>query len=380
MINDKNGKPFAFFKPDDEVANGPNNPNVEHRKPIPSKDDIFFYQVNSWDQGKARERQLLAEMLHVGTATRVPLGSDIQLTSDVFFDLEAQEKNEKARVQTKRGYVQEWMTDHKPMVYFAKEYNAQDPKIDEEAFLSHKNPILDQVSLDQYQELAINDLLIYNEDRHAANLLVSFDKGSKPNLILIDQDLIFPWKLKSLHGVNHHEKSKMPFTEASLKIIRELDPELIGAMVAKMDLSEQAPINAKVMAMVIKRFAEAGATLHDIDSFVSLGDRGKDGVSQLWKIMEEVRETAVNSLSEDEKGAYNYAGWLRRADWCETVKKEWCHTVAAEAQAEAALWQKNYQKNEAEKLQAKVDKGYWKEIERRLDIEIQKYKENKKIT
>lgn len=46
--------------PDDEKNWGPCNRLLDHRRPYPSDEDIYFHQMSSFEQGQASARQYLA--------------------------------------------------------------------------------------------------------------------------------------------------------------------------------------------------------------------------------------------------------------------------------------------------------------------------------
>lgn len=373
LIKDKEGKIVAIFKPEDEGTWRPNNPNPQFRKHTFSDDAIYFHELNSWEQGKQASRQLLAEMLFTGQTTKMPRGAIVRMQSDQFFDAKSHAAGEKAPVQTKLGFLQEWIHGTEALISYHPSMKdwPKDRLPPQSALDLHDNPILDAISLDQFQEIGINDIIIYNEDRQVGNLLVAYDDQGKPNLIPIDNDAILPFKLKSVFGIYKHQRTKEPFTQASLKLIEGLDPEYIGAMVEKMGLAEQTPINARVLAMVVKKFAAVGGTLHDIESFVSFGNRDKNEVSQLWKMIKEAKEASINRLPKEEKDAYKHNHYLRRANWCKTMNEKWCEPLAKEKQAEADRWQKDYLSRRAKPINEKVDANFWDEINQRLDNQVE---------
>lgn len=369
LIKDENDRTIAIFKPEDEGTWRPNNSNPMYRKKELSEEDKYFHQANSFEQGKPAIRQHLAELMHLGTATTVPPGIVMELSSDQFFSLEAQEKGEKAPVQTKRGYLQKWVPNHQPLLVYHPSMKdcleGQVPPV--QAYDFHDNPILDRIPLDEFQEVVLNDLLLYNQDRNTGNLLVSFDADQIPHLTLIDHDTILPGKFTSLFGVYKHARMNEPFTATSLKLIEAINPDYQAAMIEKAGLFEEISSNAKAMAIVVKRFAAAGATLRDIERFVSFGDRDQfHKTSKLWKLIEEANEEAILQLPEEDRIKFRRNFSLRRADWCETVKKPWCEQLPIHQQAEAALWQKNYRKTEAQRIEKQVKANFWKEFNRRL--------------
>ncbi len=375
FIKDKTGKTIALFKPEDEGTWRHNNPNPQYRKASLSEDDIFFHHVDSWEQGKSAERQLLAEMMHVGDKTLPPRGAIVELTSDLFFDLALNEKGIKGPL-TKIGYLQEWVSNTKPFIRFhpsAKDIPPNElPPI--EALNFHDNPILSAIPLDEFQEIGINDLLLLNEDRNTGNLLVRHDDNNLPHLIPIDNDSINPWILKKLQGIYAHKNADAPFTHNALKMIYGLDPDFIEQMVERMNLNEQAPINAKAAAMVLKRFVAAGATMRDIYNFLAVPQGAAiEETSELWKLIESSRESAIDSLSKDDKAMYVHYRYVRRTTWCKTVQQPWCQTLSPQEEKSAAEWYQYYQSKHATRIQSLIKTAFWKEFDKQLNQAVSEF-------
>lgn len=379
LIKDQNGKTIAIFKPEDEGTWGPHNPNPTYRKAEISEEDKYFHQVNSWEQGKPAIRQQLAELLHVGTATKTPPGVIMELSSDQFFSLEAQTKDKTDLPQTKRGFLQQWIPNSQSLINYHPTMEGRSlknlPPIT--ALNFHDNPILDRISLNDFQEVVLNDMLIYNQDRNTGNILVSFDAKNNPYLTLIDHDAVLPGKLTSLFGMYQHTRMNEPFTSTSLQLIQAINPDYQAAMIEKAKLPKDIARNAKVLAIVIKHFAAAGATLRDIERFVSFGDRDQQAeTSKLWKMMEKTKEEAIRQLPEKDRKMFQHNSYLRRADWCETVEATWCERLPRNQHAEAALWQKEYHKKHAQRIEKQVQEKFWTAFEYRLaEISQRHYQE-----
>lgn len=378
LIQDQNGKTIAIFKPEDEGTWRPHNPNPQYRKAEISEEDKYFHQVNSAEQGKPAIRQHLAELLHVGTATTIPRGIIMDLSSDQFFSLAAQSKDKRNLPQTKRGFLQQWISNSQPLINYHPTMKGcsskQLPPIT--ALNFHDNPILDRISLDDFQEVVLNDMLIYNQDRNTGNLLVSFDAENNLYLTLIDHDAVLPGKLTSLFGMYQHTRMNEPFTITSLQLIQAIDPDFQAVAIEKAGLSKEIANNAKALAIVIKYFAATGATLHDIERFVSFGDRDQQAkTSKLWKMMEETKEEAIRQLPEKDREMFQHNAYLRRADWCETIEATWCERLPRNQHAEAALWQKEYRKKHAQRIEKQVQENFWTAFECSLTAITQRHRQ-----
>ncbi len=368
FIKDKVGKTIALFKPEDEGTWKPNNPNPEFRKRALTADDIYFHQANGWEQGQTGKRQQLAEMLHIGHKVRPPRGVLTTLESDQFFDHQLHAQGEKCSL-TKTGYLQEWVHHTKPLISFHPTFKEVLPSDDphRNVLQFQDNPILSAISLDEFQEIGINDILLLNEDRNTGNLLVKYDENHQLKIIPIDHDTIYPWKLEVFRGIYVHDNAKKPFTATSLKMIQALDPDFIEQLVEKMQLSEQAPINAKAITMVLKSFAAAGATLRDVYNFMAAPLGGVVGeTSQLWKLMQQVQEAAISSLPKEDKMMYAYAKHLRRNNWCKAVNQTWCKTMPSQQEKSAADWYQSYKSKHADRIEFQIKTAFWKEFEQQL--------------
>lgn len=372
FIKDKSGKTVAFFKPADEGTWKPNCPNAEYRKDeLLNKDDIYFHKLNSWEQGKAPERQQLALLLNFGKLNP-PKGAIVEITSPLFFDSQAEVQG--LQPLTKKGYLQEWIPNAKPLIHYhpsaLKNPNEIPPM---EALNFDNNPLLSQIPLNEFQEQGIYDLILCNEDRNVGNLLVIHDEKNVPHMRPIDNDAIFPWKLKKLLGISTHENAKKPFTQNSLKLIDSLDSELIRRLVDHADLSEQASLNAKAVVVVLKKFADKGGSLNDVYQFVAARKGAPDDeTSQLWQWMEKAQELAKSKLSPEDQKKVAHNHFIRRSLWCNDVKADWCKTLSAEEEAKGIDWQKKYQLQHAHRIGQEFQKHFWNELSTFIDNNVER--------
>ncbi len=167
LIKDREGNTVALFKPSDERFHGPHHRDPFHRRQELSEVEM---ELQHFIPGYAAERQHLAKVLDFGVTSCLPVGAIVQLKSRAFVDIEAMEKGVSPRMQEKRGYLQEWVPDARPLVEFHPEILYQ----------FEGNPVIDQVPLEEFQKILIGDILLHNEDRHPGNILVQKDAEGNP--------------------------------------------------------------------------------------------------------------------------------------------------------------------------------------------------------
>ena len=322
-IRNRANEIIALFKPENERNYGPKH--ASNRRPNPSLEDIHFHQMDSFEQGMATQRQYLSKLLDSGNIANLPTGTIVEMESDQFNII-----GDQAKSQCKMGYLQEWISNTKVL-----------PDFD-----SPSDDLLqNQIPLSEFQKLGIMDLLLYNQDRHPGNILVTED-GS--HLINIDSDSILPWKIENnKNSLLQHPRAAEPFTEESLQMIRNIDPKLNAELAKHMGLPEQAATNARVLAMVLKRFASAGKTLSEINQVV--GSDKRDAPSELWKKIEEARESSLKVLSKEDSEQYKYSEHLR---WV-----KWWHKRSDDKD-----WLENYNKEFSESINKKIESTFWDKI------------------
>ncbi len=340
MVQDNNEKTVAIFKPELERNWGPHCRVKENRRSDPSLEDMHFHQMPSFEQGQASKRQYLANLLDFGTFANVPKGEITELQSDQFVNPDCNADVCASRITKKVGYLQEWISKSESL----KEMSLQ---LFGKEFSLSEHPILYQVSLSEFQKIGVLDVLIYNEDRHAGNLLVTKTPENDLKLTPIDCDSIMPFKLQNLESLTAHPRAKEAFTTEIRQLIDELDPDKIASTIKSIDLLPQAAESGKALAIVIKEFAKEGKTLFDIHHFVSEGPQQD---STLWKIMKSVKETAIASLNKESRDRYLHAEHLRWLKWQNQPLP-----VSGGEQ-----WLKDYNSLHASQINTKINDNFWK--------------------
>ncbi len=273
VIVDESGQKIALFKPEDERNWGPQNRQPDHRRPDASLERIRQHKMSSFEQGMTVRRQFLANLLDVGGV--MPTGIKAQFSSTDFVDVQSEAAGQPPRLQSKVGYLQKWIADSRSL---ASLHPAAVPQPDgqihipKEAFDFYNHGLLWSVPLDEFQKVAILDIVLHNEDRHPGNILVRYDEKHVPHLIPIDCDAILPWTLGKLTGLYEHQRALEPFSKESLKFIEALNPDDIWEMVNSQSLPEQAAVNAKKLTIILKKMAAAGKSLYDIYRFITTAD------------------------------------------------------------------------------------------------------------
>ncbi len=346
LIQDQKGNNIASFHPWEETLWGPSCPNSKFRKKAHTKDDIYFIQRNSWEQGNSDKRQYLVTLLGIGKTTAPPDGAIVEISSDLFVNTQENELSG-SLLQTKRGYLERWVP---------------------EVLEGSKKEILDTNTafLDELQEIGIRDLIVYNQDRREDQLQLTVDSHGKPHLTATEYKAILPWKLEQIQNLCGERYAKLPFTRKNLHLIEQLDPKYIEALVEKMDLSEQAAINARIMAHVVQRFAKKGASLAEIYAFVSAPSKGI--TSPLWNLVSDSQIASLESLPKNDLELFERNKGYRRSKWCKTIDKPWCSPLEDRRISEVKKWQDFYEKKHAKRIDTALNKQFWKEFHKRLNL------------
>ncbi|MBX7067363.1 MAG: hypothetical protein K1X28_09040 [Parachlamydiales bacterium] len=318
QVIDKQGNSIAFFKAWDK-----SKPGTPMSQRIPPSDDmIHFHQMSSFEQGRQHLRQQLFLEYDQGCFARTPEGLITSLTSDKFFDPDCPNRDCPSRAIEKRGYLQALVTNAKSATELHPEFLTDGLLPFERAYNFSQVHELGQVPLREFQKVGLLDLLFYNEDRNTNNILFrTSELDGSFHLIPIDHDSILPYRLQRIRSIFDHDRANAPLCHESIEFIRSLNPEQIYQRTLKMGLIEQAAINAKALAIVLKKFAQAGKTLKEIYRFASMETEPKafeDG-SPLWLLMRKAKDEAIVSLPANDRQDYNRYEYLR---WLKTFKQE----------------------------------------------------------
>lgn len=365
LIKDAEGRHVAIFKPDDERNFGPNNlGNPGIREPDRTQEDISHNQLWAVAQGNPSKRQSLAKLLDHDTIAPMPDGMIVEIESDRFVDIEAEIHHTRPEIQRKTGYLQEWdqralgsLADSHPITIELRKTNPN-AEIPGEVFTRfYDHPILTEIPLEEYQKICIMNVLLYNQDGHAGNYLYYKDANGQPHIIPIDMDAILPWRLNDLIGPTTHPRAGEPFGPQALDYIRHLDPDVVRDMTLEMNLSEQAHINTKALAIVLQKFSAADLTLADIHTFINDPRPGQK--SPLWKIMQETKQNAIDSLPETDKNTYREMEHIR---WRIGSKEN----VSAEDKDRL----QEYRLHTEKRLNMAVEKNYWNIFKKKINKAI----------
>lgn len=367
-VLDAKGNIIAAFKPDDERNWGPNNRDPEHRRAELTDEDIYFRQVTSFEQGKVAQKQFLANLLEDDSTARAPRGAIIELESDQFFN--PTEGDDPPKAQRKVGFLQEWIPNAKPLstLHPAAEGHSTPP---ETAFVFRNHPVLAKVPLDEFQKVGILDILLFNEDRHAGNVLVTRDAKGNPHLVPIDHDAILPVQPKVMRGLLTNKRAKEPFSKKSLAFLKQLDPEYVAALAEKLKLPKSAIVNTQALALVLKKFAAAGLTLADISAFITLSTRQQSKDSSqptaFWKLMVRAKEVALEKLPKKDIERYRHKEHLRYLLWDKQPLPK----------KGGKEWLESYKREHAERIDKAIQQAFWKKLSTSLDEEIKKIRDIK---
>ncbi len=312
-----NQERLAIVKPVDERNRGPQNKEAARRKDDLSEEDQ--YQLNYYP-GNPEKRQFAARRLDFGSKACQPPGYIDAMESDQFFSVEAEKAGRSAGVQRKTVYVQQFIADATPLVEFHPDF----PQDLTKAYKIENNPILDQVPLEEFQKIALLDLLLYNEDRHPGNLLVTKDAEGKPHLIPIDMDMILPGTFRKTPriGLFTHGRAEEHLTPEILTWIQALNPEQVASVIREEGLAEPLIRQGKMLALVLKELGPEHS-IAEMSQFI---------FSKLPFLAELSRNNALKQLPPSDLESYQKSENLRTALW----KKR-------EISSEDEIWYKAYQ-------------------------------------
>lgn len=352
IIKDSAKRNIAIFKPDDERNFGPNNRGFPgQRLDEPAWADIQYKELGALLQGNPSGRQHLAKLLDHDKIASLPEGIIVEIESSGF----VQPASKGNSITSKRGYLQRWdsqaygslLTEHPEVKKFIKSNPGKDiPHAMFTRFEDH--PLLWQIPLEEFQVAGLKNILLYNQDGHLGNYLVKKDANQIPHITPIDMDGAMPWALTDLSSFTSHPRAKEPFTPEALNYIHNLNPNLVKELTSRMNLSQQASINAKALAIVIREFAHQGLTLHDIHQFVASPQIGI--ASPLWKLMIQAQQQAVESLSSIDKDKYEYVDYHRKELYFNGGKK---------SPPDVREHIRFYERKDESRINHLVDRQYW---------------------
>ncbi len=335
LVKDIDGRTVAIFKPETAIQ--------------PSEDDIHFNRLSGFKQGKKNQREVFAKILN----PRLPASAIAEL------EISGQKVS---------GLIQEWVEFSEPLAHShpaAEEFfTVIEPKQPDAHFPAaasdfDTNPVLDRIPLGEFQLACITNFLVYNQDGHADNYLIRKDERGDPHLVQIDMDTTLPWKLSDFRGFSSHRRAKEPLSEASRKFIQNLNPDEVRSQAQRLGLSGQSAINAKALAIMVKRFEQTGRTVADMHQFVS--NTVPDTPSPLQEMLWKCRERALDALPKEDRDLYNYAQSLRWSIW---------HEGGREAPAEARPTLLNYYQHHNDRIEDAIDRAFWQEFDRELSSHV----------
>ena len=353
---------LAVIKPADERNKGPQNRKKENRADDLSEEEQ--YQRNHYS-GHPEKRQMIARKLDFGSSACQPEGYIDEVTSDQFFSVDAEKTGKPAGVQKKTAFVQKFVSGVRPLVEFHPQF-LQDRK---KAYDMKDNPILDQVPLQEFQKVALLDLLLYNEDRHPGNILISKDLDGNPHLVPIDMDMILPGTFHHTPrtGLFAHSRAQSRLTPESLAWIKSLNPEEVASTVRQSGLAEPLAQQAKILAVVLKKLGP-DFSIAEISKFI---------FSTLDHLVKLSQTNAEKALSPKDLESYQKEAELRKKAWAEkpSDKSMWDRLTGTGGANEK--WRKEYETKDKLRIEKQLDDGFWARFHRGLDREFLVIQEKK---
>ncbi|MDE3047225.1 MAG: hypothetical protein KGI83_02625 [Verrucomicrobiota bacterium] len=245
----------------------------------------------------------MAKRLDFGSGACLPLGYVDEMDSDQFFSVEAAKTGQPAGVQRKEVYVQQFIENTTPLVELHPDCSQDLDK----AYQIAGHPVLDQVPLEEFQKIALLDLLLYNEDRHAGNLVIFRDAIGVPHLIPIDMDMILPGTFQQAPrtGLFTHRRAEERLTPDTLAWIEALNPEQVASVVREEGLAEPLARQAKMLALVLKELGP-DHSIAEMSQFI---------FSKLARLVDLSRANALQALTPSDRESYQKSEVLRKGLW-----------------------------------------------------------------
>lgn len=356
-IVDHEGNIIALFKTWDKHFQKHGMVNVNK---TPASDEmIYAFQLSSFEQGRPHLRQQLIHEFDGDCVAEIPPALITSLTSDQFVDPECSTAECPKRPIQKRGYLQAFIPEMRSATDLHPELFVNGGLPMESAYNFTGIHELDRVPLEQFQRVAILDLLLYNEDRNTNNLLFRERADSSVQMIPIDHDSILPYRLQKIRSFFNHARATAPLCAESLDFLQKLDPEQVYQKTLEIGLVEQAAINAKSLAIVLKKFAAAGKSLRDIYEFASMDTEPKafDDSSPLWTLMKQIKAEALQSLDSDDAHDYNRHEYLR---WLEYHKK------GEGISATDRVWLDGFRSGDRRRIESLIQNSFWLKFQRAI--------------
>jgi len=349
-IRNKNDDIIAIFKPDDERKFGPNHPKKELVRAGSSHEDIALYKLSSLEYGKNSIKQLLANKLDLGKNARVPVGIIAELKSDQFFNTNLTQTG--PIFQRKKGYLQKWIPNAREL------FDTNPSGGDDFNFYSE----IEKWPLDDFQEIAIYDILLYNEDNHPKNILNYIDTSGNSRPIPIDRDNILPGDLQDLRGLSNHTMAKKPFTKDSLKLISEFNPASIEVVVKNEGLHPKLAKNARALALILRKFSASHLTLADIHTFVSRKTPSSPP-SEVSLLFSQAEKFAVETLSNEDRAQLD-----QYDEACFNLRSK----TAPQNSLENQRIKNEFEKNHQTRIDATLNQAFWIKFDSDLNDVIRK--------
>jgi hypothetical protein len=320
---------LAIVKPVDERNRGPQNKKADRREDDISEEDQ--YQRNYYP-GHPEKRQFVARRLDFGSRACQPLGYIDEMANDQFFSVAAEQADCPVDTQRKTVYVQQFVSDATPLAELHPDFLQDRQK----AYRMEGNPVLDQVPLEEFQKVALLDLLLFNQDRHPGNLLVSRDAEGKPHLIPIHMDKILPGTFQKVPrvGLFGHRRAEEPLTQEALAWIQELNPEQVASIIREEGLAEPLVRQGKMLALVLKELGP-DHSIATISQFI---------FSKLPSLVEFSRRNALKQLPPSDLESYEKSENLRKALW-----------EKRGISSEDETWYKAYQADSKQKIETLLE-------------------------
>jgi len=236
FMKDRRGKRIAVFKPEDEEGNTDNNPKR-------SNENQDEFVNNGILAGEGAQREVAAYLLDHEHFSGVPMTTMVTLSHPSF-----RSSNGTNGLVTKTGSLQEY--------------------IDNDGAAWDVGPSVFRVR--DIHKIGILDLRIFNNDRHAGNILLNKCPDGAFRLTPIDQGLSLSSTLDhaTFEWLNWPQ-ANIAFDENTKRYIQRINVSEDAQLLAKLGVRPECIRTMKVSTTLLKKGSAAGLTLYEIGSIAS---------------------------------------------------------------------------------------------------------------
>jgi len=296
FLHNKFRKKIGVFKPFDEEPMTPNNP-----KGYPGKmgSNAFKPGILSGESAVREVAVYLLDQCNLKYSAGVPPTTFVEIIHPYFTNRDMKEKEITTNPNMQASHFLQFTNGAKKIIIKHGSLQQFVQGAEEASdFAPTKFPD------DEVRKIAILDLRILNCDRNEGNILVKRGNNKELQLIPIDHGLCFPDSFEAnIYDIIWMEWPHVhkPWTLTELDFIRKIDPKAdIEKLTKHFKFRDICLRNFRIAETVLKKFALAGLTIHEIGTFMYRDDPEIESpIEAIIKETEEFVETMRSSRVKD---------------------------------------------------------------------------------